>query len=139
MYAIRSYYAIYNAKNTTASFGSLSCSNVSCHGGQTINWDTGSINVDTDAGCNQCHRRRSVSDQWNSPFSGEHGRSNHVNAGCTACHNTTKLADPAVGRHFLALGTTAMEVRGSVTIAGGTVITSYSIHYTKLYDSPWTP
>jgi len=68
-----------------------------------------------------------VSDQWNSPFSGEHGRSNHVNAGCTACHNTTKLADPAVGRHFLALGTTAMEVRGSVTIAGGTTrVVSYT-------------
>jgi len=112
--------SVYNAKNATASFGSLSCSNVSCHGGQTISWDTGSINVNTDGGCNQCHRRRSVSDQWNSPFSGEHGRNQHVNAGCTACHNTTKLADPAVGRHFLALSTQPMEVRGSVTIAGGT-------------------
>ena len=108
----------YNAKNATASFGSLSCSNVSCHGGQTINW-TSSINVNTDTGCTQCHRRRSQSDQWNSPFSGEHGRGPHVNAGCTACHNTTKLANPAEGAHFLNLSTTAMEVRGSVTIGGG--------------------
>ncbi|MDH3237341.1 MAG: hypothetical protein OEM47_02240 [Deltaproteobacteria bacterium] len=119
--------ATYNAKNATASFGSMSCSNVSCHGGQTINWDTGSINVNTDAGCNQCHRRRSQSDQWNSPFSGEHGREPHVNAGCTACHNTTKLANPAEGAHFLNLSTTAMEVRGSVTIGGGTTdVTTYS-------------
>ncbi len=117
----------YDAKNATASFGSFNCSNVSCHGGQTINWDNGSINVNTDTGCNQCHRLRTQSDQWNSPFSGEHRRNQHVNAGCTACHNTTKLADPAAGRHFLNLSTTAMEVRGSVTIGGGTTdVATYS-------------
>ncbi|NJD62683.1 MAG: CxxxxCH/CxxCH domain-containing protein [Deltaproteobacteria bacterium] len=114
-------HAAYDARSGAASFNAtaLTCSNVSCHGGQTTpNWQTGTLDVNTQ--CTNCHVRGTSAGtpQYNSPYSGEHDRSNHVSAGCTACHNTTKLADPAVGKHFLNLGTPALETRASVTIGG---------------------
>ena len=49
--------ATYNAATGASSFdnsAALSCSNVSCHGGQaTPNWQTGAINVNTQ--CTSCH------------------------------------------------------------------------------------
>ena len=41
--------ATYNAKTGASSFlpGSLTCTNVSCHGGTSPNWQTGAINVNT--------------------------------------------------------------------------------------------
>ncbi len=115
----------YNAQSGAPSFDNtlsvLSCSNVSCHGGQTTpNWQTGTIDVDTAAGCLQCHAY--AAGQYNSYSSGEHDRSQHVAAGCTACHNTTSLA----ASHFNALSTTAMEGPASATVGGtGTSVTSY--------------
>lgn len=100
-----------------------SCSNVSCHGGiRTPTWGTGAIDVNADAGCAQCHRRGTALGvpENNSHYSGQHARSEHISAGCTACHNTAKLADPAVGKHFANLATAAFDTRGSVTIGGGT-------------------
>ncbi|MBI5343487.1 MAG: CxxxxCH/CxxCH domain-containing protein [Deltaproteobacteria bacterium] len=109
--------ATYNAKTGASSFSNtaLTCSNMSCHGGQaTPNWQTGSLTVNTQ--CTSCHAQGTA--QFNSYNSGQHSRSEHVSAGCTACHNTTKLADPAAGKHFLNLSTTALDVRASATIAG---------------------
>jgi predicted CxxxxCH...CXXCH cytochrome family protein len=114
--------ATYNAQSGASSFNSagLSCSNVSCHGGQaTPNWRTGAIIVNT--ACTSCHVSGG---QFNSYTSGEHDR--HVNGEgfpCSVCHNSTTLAV----NHFTALATTAMEGPASATIGGaGTVVTSYS-------------
>ncbi len=117
----------YNAKNSTASFASLSCSNVSCHGGQTINWDTGSIIVDTDAGCAQCHTQGTT--QYNSQNSGEHNK--HRNFGCTECHNMS-LATPGAQNHFSFLSTPAMEGPARDTFQNSTG----SVVYTPSTSTP---
>lgn len=83
----------YNAKNAIASYNITTqiCTNVSCHGGkQTPNWYSGTIDVNTE--CSSCHVSRSVSDQYNSFFSGQHNK--HISKGisCNQCHDTTKLA-----------------------------------------------
>jgi len=102
----------YNAKSGTAAYNpaSVTCSNVSCHGGQaTPNWLTGTINVNTQ--CASCHISGTA--QYNSYFSGRH--SLHVGlAACTECHDTTKLA----GVHFSDLNTTAM-INSYQTILSG--------------------
>lgn len=119
--------ATYNAKSGVSSFdngAALSCSNVSCHGGQaTPNWQTGTLSVSTQ--CLNCHA--SGTTQFNSYNSGEH--TFHVSifggnsAACTLCHNTAALA----ANHFTTLGTTAMEGPASATIGGtGTAVTTYT-------------
>jgi len=104
----------YNAKTGSASFSAtaLSCSNVSCHGGQTTpSWATGTITVNSQ--CTSCHAYGTT--QYNSYNSGDHNNSNHSSRACTVCHNTTTLA----ANHFTSLGTTAMEGPASATIGGG--------------------
>jgi len=109
--------ATYNAESGASSFNpaGLSCSNVSCHGGQaTPDWQTGAINVNTQ--CTICHSQGTA--QFNSYNSGAHGV-NSDHSDCTNCHNTTTLAV----NHFTNLGTTAMEGPASATIGGaGTFI-----------------
>jgi predicted CxxxxCH...CXXCH cytochrome family protein len=96
----------------TYNSGTATCSNVSCHGGQTApDWTSGTIDVNTDPGCALCHAFGTA--QYNSYNSGEHDR--HVNnegVGCTGCHDTTRLAV----NHFSRLDTTAMEGPSSATL-----------------------
>jgi predicted CxxxxCH...CXXCH cytochrome family protein len=97
--------ALYNAKSGAGSFNATAstCSNVSCHGGQTTpSWLTGTINVNTQ--CTACHASGNAvgTPQYNSYYSGEHPK--HSSYGCTECHDTTKLASV----HFNDLNTTAM-------------------------------
>ena len=107
--------ATYNAETGASSFSAtaLTCSNVSCHGGQAnLNWQTGTLNVNTQ--CTSCHTSGTA--QYNSYNSGEHQK--HVSGEgieCTVCHNTTTLA----ASHFTTLSTTAMEGPASATIGGG--------------------
>jgi predicted CxxxxCH...CXXCH cytochrome family protein len=108
----------YNAKSGAASFNAtaLTCSNVSCHGGQTTpSWQTGAGTINVNTQCTSCHAFGTA--QFNGASSGEHN-ANGDHRVCTNCHSTTKLADPAVGKHFLNLGTSALETRASVTIGG---------------------
>jgi predicted CxxxxCH...CXXCH cytochrome family protein len=115
--------AVYNAKSGAATEnpdGSATCSNISCHGGQTTpDWATGAINVNTQ--CTSCHD--SGSGQYNSYASGQHGRSNHARQACTVCHNTTSLAST----HFSRLNTPALEGPASATVGGGsTRVSNYN-------------
>jgi predicted CxxxxCH...CXXCH cytochrome family protein len=108
--------ATYNAQSGASSFlsGSLTCTNISCHGGTSPNWQTGAINVNTQ--CTICHSQGTA--QFNSYNSGDHG-ANSDHSICTNCHNTTTLAL----NHFTSLSTTAMEGPASATIGGaGTFI-----------------
>ena len=112
----------YSAKTGSSLFdnsAALSCSNVSCHGGQaTPNWQTGIINVNSQ--CTSCHALGTA--QYNSYNSGQHNRSEHRSRACTVCHNTSTLAV----NHFTTLGTATMEGPASATIGGtGTNVNSY--------------
>ena len=114
--------ATYNAETGASSFNSaaLSCSNVSCHGGQaTPNWQTGALNVNTQ--CTSCHAQGTA--QFNSYNSGRRTRINSAHSTCTNCHNTTTLAV----NHFTTLSTTPMDGPASATIGGaGTLITTWT-------------
>jgi len=97
--------ATYNAETGASTFlsSALTCTNVSCHGGTTPNWQTGAINVNT--ACTICHSQGTA--QFNSYNSGEH--SLHVSlAQCTECHDMT-LATAGAQNHFRFLSTSAME------------------------------
>jgi predicted CxxxxCH...CXXCH cytochrome family protein len=110
--------ATYNAETGASSFSAtaLTCSNVSCHGGQAnLNWQTGTLDVNNQ--CTSCHTSGTA--QYNSYNSGEHQK--HVSGEgieCTVCHNTTTLAVS----HFTTLSTTAMEGPASATIGGGSTL-----------------
>jgi predicted CxxxxCH...CXXCH cytochrome family protein len=120
--------ATYTAKTGASSFDNttLSCSNVSCHGGQaTPNWQTGTLDVNTQ--CTNCHALGSSqgNPQYNSEYSGEHQfhftQLGNTAAACKKCHNTTTLAV----NHFSTLNTTALEGPASATVGGGSTRVTY--------------
>ncbi len=85
----------YNAKAGGATYNAstMSCSNVACHGGLTTpNWQTGTINVNTQ--CTACHVLGTGPGvpENNSYYSGQHNNSDMRGLACTVCHDTTKLA-----------------------------------------------
>lgn len=106
----------YNAKSGAASYNATTntCSNVSCHGGQTTpGWLSGTvINVNTQ--CTLCHVPGTAlgTPQYNSQYSGRH--STHAGEGiaCYTCHDTALIAV----NHFTTLNTTAMEGPASATL-----------------------
>ncbi len=103
----------FNAASGAASFDPnlLACSNVSCHGGQTVKWgDAGSFNLST---CTNCHTE---SGQFNSNSSGhvagDGSATLHIfhrlqGIQCLSCHDSNKLAIvpalPALPLHFATL------------------------------------
>ncbi|OGP76703.1 MAG: hypothetical protein A2Z13_06680 [Deltaproteobacteria bacterium RBG_16_64_85] len=107
--------ATYNAKTGASSFSAtaLTCSNVSCHGGQAnLNWQTGTLDVNTR--CTSCHASGTA--QFNSYNSGRHTNvGKHVSNGCTSCHDTARLA---LG-HFTNLATSAFEQAPRATLLTG--------------------
>jgi len=114
--------ATYDAETGASSFdnsAALSCSDVSCHGGQaTPNWQTGAIDVNNE--CTVCHA--SGTTQFNSYSSGDHDEDAHQILGCLVCHNTATLAV----NHFTALSTPEMEGPASATVGGtGTLVSTY--------------
>ncbi len=96
VYSAESGTAIYNAADNT-------CSNVSCHGGQTTPvWLTGSLDVSTQ--CTSCHAYGNS--EYNGFYSGQHYF--HVEVldfQCTVCHNVSQLAVS----HFVSLNTPTVE------------------------------
>jgi predicted CxxxxCH...CXXCH cytochrome family protein len=111
--------SVYNAESGTAVYNNAdnTCSNVSCHGGQTTPvWLTGSIDVNTQ--CTSCHSYGTT--EYNSFVSGQHDF--HVNTEgfpCIACHDLSKLAII----HFSSLNTTTIV--GASTTVGG-LVTDYT-------------
>jgi predicted CxxxxCH...CXXCH cytochrome family protein len=109
----------YNVKSggsATYNVAGFSCSNISCHGGQTTpNWQSGTINVNTQ--CTACHAYGTT--QYNSYNSGQHylhlidpNNGPQPKLICTNCHDTTKLTTS----HFTKLNTSVMEGPASATI-----------------------
>ena len=114
-----------NAGPATFNPATLTCSNVSCHGGQTTPaWTaTGSLSSATD--CAKCHALGTAPGvpENNSAYSGFHAL--HMNSPakllCTECHSMANGSSGALG-HLTSLGTAAMEGAAGETIAlsGGT-------------------
>ncbi len=112
----------YDANVGAAFLSTTTCATVSCHGGITTpDWQTGSIDVNTDAGCLQCHQAGSAVTvpEDNSYYSGEHNK--HVvkeGFSCTTCHDVSSDSN-----HFNSLNTSAMEgtVVIDLTSSGGLV------------------
>jgi predicted CxxxxCH...CXXCH cytochrome family protein len=101
----------WNAKSGSAVANSNgTCSTVSCHGGNTTpNWESGSINVDTQ--CSSCHSYGTA--QYNDYSSGKHKK--HVNdkgLGCLDCHDANLLKNG----HFANLSTQSFELAAAATI-----------------------
>lgn len=113
--------AAYNAKSGAArDNGNGTCSNISCHGGNTSpDWWSGSIAVNTQ--CTSCHASGSA--QYNSYSSGEHSLHNNRGYACTVCHSTTKLASS----HFGGLNTSALNSAAAGIGGSGTRVTSYTV------------
>ncbi len=114
--------ATFNAKAGAGSMNTttLTCSNVSCHGAVTTPaWGTGTISINTDAGCRQCHQLGTAlaTPEANSEWSGLH--SFHLGASvaalCTDCHSMTNGTTGA-NNHFAHLDTPQMEGPASDTI-----------------------
>ncbi len=104
---------IYSSRSGTIAYNSDgTCSNVSCHGGQTTPaWLTGTIDMHTQ--CLSCHAFGTA--EYDSFFSGQHYF--HVivrgwEGECWRCHDETKLADV----HFLSLNTTTLDGKAYLTI-----------------------
>jgi predicted CxxxxCH...CXXCH cytochrome family protein len=106
----------YNSSSGTAARNpDGTCSNVSCHGGQTTpEWLTGTIN----AQCTLCHAFGTA--EYNSYSSGAHLFHTTQGYSCVACHSATILA----GNHFTTLNTPTLNGFVADTIASG-VITTY--------------
>ncbi len=104
--------SIYSAKSGTAVYNVAdgTCSNVSCHGGQTTPpWLTGTINVSTQ--CTSCHALGTS--EYNSFISGQHYF--HVvlqGLNCNFCHDVVKLSVS----HFTTLNTPTIQAPASATI-----------------------
>lgn len=110
--------AAFDAKSGTSSFNAAdrTCSNVSCHGGQTTpDWREAPGAIDVVDACTKCHFSGTA--QYNSYNSGKHelhvsslGRSS---ATCKLCHDAAKVN--VIG-HFQNLATYAFEQSPSATI-----------------------
>ncbi len=110
--------AAFDARSGTSSFNPAerTCSNVSCHGGQTTpDWQAAAGAIDVVNACTNCHFSGTA--QYNSYNSGKHdlhiaslGRSP---ATCKQCHDAAKVD---VAGHFRNLATYAFEQSPSATI-----------------------
>ena len=126
--------ATYNAKAGAASFDNvaLTCANVSCHGAVTApNWQTGTIAVNTDAGCRQCHKIGTAAQtpENNSPYSGLHTFHLSTSKGgailCTECHNMANGTTGALN-HYKFLNTAPMEGPAKDTLEPNGLAANYN-------------
>ncbi|HJW73383.1 MAG TPA: CxxxxCH/CxxCH domain-containing protein [Geothrix sp.] len=107
----------FNAKSgtagTTASASAFTCSNVSCHGGQTTpGWQTGSLTKNATTYCIACHVVTSAGTQYNDA-TGRHVNPSQHNVVCSYCHDMTQATSGAQN-HFKYLDTSVVSgVSGS--------------------------
>jgi predicted CxxxxCH...CXXCH cytochrome family protein len=108
---------VYNSSSGTATRNADgTCSNVSCHGGQTTPvWLTGTINVNTQ--CTLCHAFGTA--EYNSYSSGAHLFHTTQGYSCAACHSATILAQT----HFTTLNTPTLNGLVADTIASSAITT----------------
>ncbi|WLT31527.1 CxxxxCH/CxxCH domain-containing protein [Geothrix sp. PMB-07] len=103
----------FNAKSGTAniapSASAFTCSNVSCHGGQTTpGWQSGTLTKNATTYCIACHKVTSAGTQYNDA-SGRHTNPGEHNTTCDYCHDMTQ-AKPGAQNHFKYLDTSDVRV-----------------------------
>ncbi|HEX9081830.1 MAG TPA: hypothetical protein VF768_06095, partial [Holophagaceae bacterium] len=104
---------LFNAQSGAAAFtpATLTCGNVSCHGGQgTPNWQTGTLRGTDAATCTSCHQVRTaatVNAQYNDA-TGRHANPGEHQVACATCHAMTQ-ATPGALNHFKYLDTQAVS------------------------------
>lgn len=124
------------------------CSNVSCHGGNPINWVTDTIDLTTGADCLRCHTvvntDGNVGGQYINVYNGDNtaglsipNQSNlnlhvvHIQfLACTDCHGTTELqtkhfTELYKGQRLFVLGDPQAKQFAASTITATGLITSY--------------
>jgi predicted CxxxxCH...CXXCH cytochrome family protein len=106
----------YNSSSGTATRNADgTCSNVSCHGGQTTpGWHSETIDVNTQ--CTQCHAFGTG--EYNSYSSGAHSFHAGI-SNCWACHSPSILAES----HFTTLNTQTLNGFVADTIASSAITT----------------
>jgi len=117
----------YNAKGGVAVRNADgTCSNISCHGGQTTpGWSSGT-SIDIATQCTLCHTYGTAA--FNSFLSGKHAY--HVDTegiDCVTCHDTSKLG--LSSNHFKYLDTAVIEGPASATL-------NSTLHYSGGSCSP---
>ena len=101
----------------TASATQFTCSNISCHGGQTTpGWQSGTNPVNANTYCIACHKIASTSAPEYNALTGRHSSPSAHNTTCDTCHdmvgghlNNTSRITNTVGNHFKYLDTTAVS------------------------------
>jgi predicted CxxxxCH...CXXCH cytochrome family protein len=129
--------ATYNAKTGAAAWtaATQTCSNVSCHGGQTTPSFQNTASLA--ANCAACHVRgtAAATPQYNVYYSGRHNL--HLESGfrggpaaCSDCH---QMANGSAGanNHFAKLGTSAMEGPAADTITFNPAVVSGARTYNR--------
>ncbi|MDR3682185.1 MAG: CxxxxCH/CxxCH domain-containing protein [Geothrix sp.] len=97
------------ATGTSPSAAAFTCSNVSCHGGQTTpGWQSGTLVQNATTYCLACHKVASTATQYNDA-TGRHNNPGEHNQTCDYCHVMTQTTQGAVN-HFKYLDTTAVRV-----------------------------
>lgn len=94
----------------TAGTSALTCSNISCHGGQpTQAWQTGTMTVNATTYCIACHKITSTATQYNDAI-GRHNKPTDHNQSCDHCHNMSVTnVKPGAVNHFKYLDTTVVS------------------------------
>jgi predicted CxxxxCH...CXXCH cytochrome family protein len=92
----------------TAGTTAMTCSNISCHGGQTTPaWQTGTITNNATTYCMACHKITSTATEYNDA-TGRHNNPNAHNQTCDYCHVMTQTTQGAQN-HFKYLDNTAVR------------------------------
>jgi len=109
----------YNARESAASYDAefMTCTNVSCHGGQeTPSWPR---RIFVEESCELCHEfgPSSQTPQFNSYFSGYHDiHINRLDFSCDDCHDTDQLGRKDAPNHFSGLETPVFEQDPATTM-----------------------
>lgn len=120
--------ATWNAKSGSADSDGFTCSNISCHGGQTTpDWTSGMLDSSTQ--CKSCHSYGTS--QYNSYYSGEHKRhAEEKRYDCLVCHDANKL-----GGHFSGLDTISFEQSPASTIKSSLSYSGRTCNTVNCHDS----
>lgn len=114
---------------------SLTCSNVSCHGGQTTpGWVAGTLNSATQ--CTACHKVVSTATQYNDA-TGRHANPSEHNTACDYCHDMTQ-AKPGAQNHFKHLDTIAVRVAPD-QLSSDTILFGPNVTGARTYTPASTP
>jgi len=130
----------FNAKSgaagITASASAFTCSNISCHGGQTTpGWQSGTLTKNATTYCIACHKVASTATQYNDA-TGRHNNPGAHNTTCDYCHDMTQAKQGAQD-HFKYLDTSAVRITPD-QLSSDTILFGSSVTGAKTYTPTGT-